>query len=659
MTSNQDEFYDSDNLNRLVNRKRGTLNDQKTGIDGTAAAEEQFTLDSLGNWSGYEVDSGGQTQLSQSRTHNKANEITAIGGSPNWADPNYDAAGNMTDMPEPNVPTSLFSCKYDAWNHLVEVKESGTTVSKYGYDGTGRRTTSQIYSGGSPQYTRHYYYSSGGAILEERKDSSSYAERQYVWGVNGRLVLRDRDTSQTPDGVWDERLFALQDGVRNVTALIDTSGSVVERYRYEAYGLAVVMDSSFATRSAGSSYDWKMRFQGACWDSETGLYYMLNRFHHPRLGRWVQRDPMGYVDGMNHYEYCRGLPTCYIDPLGLGIITSGTALALPPKDWFLDPLYFEPLDLDHHSSFDVVVGESTKPAAVSKETSEYSSSSYNLSYNHATFDMSSDYWDGYTSSSNQTMSDDWDFASSANDYLDGLALGAAPDTSWLWSEPSSSSASGNIADNIDPSVLAAAMQSNPEQALADIGGHDKYDNIIAAMQQNGESGWSIAGLVTLLTISDCIGVTGVYEGITGEDEYTLEQLSGGQRALRTGVGLAQLGCTAFGLESIATIGAGEVGAEAEVIHFTDSAGVQGITESGFIRAESYVTLPGEVEGLSASEVESVLEIAPGRGAFSTAVKVPQSLLRIPANGPVTSGGAIQYQLMNQIRWSGHFMPTVP
>lgn len=39
--------------------------------------------------------------------------------------------------------------------------------------------------------------------------------------------------------------------------------------------------------------------------------------YHPTLGRWVQRDPIGYVDGMGLYEYVRTSPVTARDPDGL------------------------------------------------------------------------------------------------------------------------------------------------------------------------------------------------------------------------------------------------------------------------------------------------------------------------------------------------------
>jgi hypothetical protein len=47
--------------------------------------------------------------------------------------------------------------------------------------------------------------------------------------------------------------------------------------------------------------------------------------YHPTLGRWMQRDPLGYVDGANLYEYGTSSPTDKLDPMGWMVF------ALPPE----------------------------------------------------------------------------------------------------------------------------------------------------------------------------------------------------------------------------------------------------------------------------------------------------------------------------------------
>ena len=119
-----------------------------TGISGTPAAERDYTLDALGNWTDYIEKSSGSTTLDQDRTHNSVNEITDITeneGDP-WIDPAHDARGNMTTVPKPSDLDLAggFTCKYDSWNRLAEVKQGETVVAKYEYDALNRRVKKHI-----------------------------------------------------------------------------------------------------------------------------------------------------------------------------------------------------------------------------------------------------------------------------------------------------------------------------------------------------------------------------------------------------------------------------------------------------------------------------------------------------------------------------------
>ena len=58
-------------------------------------------------------------------------------------------------------------------------------------------------------------------------------------------------------------------------------------------------------------------FCGYRYDPETQLYYVRNRTYNPVLGRWLQRDPIGYAGGINLYEYVVGRAVVAVDPSGL------------------------------------------------------------------------------------------------------------------------------------------------------------------------------------------------------------------------------------------------------------------------------------------------------------------------------------------------------
>ncbi len=122
----------------------------------------------------------------------------------------------------------------------------------------------------------------------------------------------------------------------NVTALVDVyDGAVVERYIYDAYGKVTVLHglrdndgtdtsgSEWSARAAADDFDNEILYCGYRYDPETGLYQVRNRYYHPTLGRWVSRDPIGYADGMNVYEYVASCPITYLDAQGREIVDLG------------------------------------------------------------------------------------------------------------------------------------------------------------------------------------------------------------------------------------------------------------------------------------------------------------------------------------------------
>jgi RHS repeat-associated protein len=52
-------------------------------------------------------------------------------------------------------------------------------------------------------------------------------------------------------------------------------------------------------------------------DAETNLYQYRHRYYSWRLGRFISRDPKGYVDGYNLYQYAGGRVVVMNDPMGL------------------------------------------------------------------------------------------------------------------------------------------------------------------------------------------------------------------------------------------------------------------------------------------------------------------------------------------------------
>ncbi len=224
------------------------------------------------------------------------------------AQPSYSPTGAMTAIPQPASPSSAFTAVYDAWNRLTQL----IGVATYSYDGLNRRTTKTV-SG----VLRDLYYSNDWQVHEERVGGATTADRQFVWGQRyiDDLVLRDRST---------ERLYALQDANWNVTAIVNTSGMVQERYSYTAYGLPTFLNPDFSIRTSGSAYAWETLYCGYRWDSDSWLYQVRNRYLNSLLGLWITRDPIGFEgDPANIYRYVRNQALGSIDPVGLADPSTG------------------------------------------------------------------------------------------------------------------------------------------------------------------------------------------------------------------------------------------------------------------------------------------------------------------------------------------------
>ncbi len=315
-TNDKDQTYTFDGLHRLGTVQQGTLSG--TSVSGTPTIEEDWTLDPVGNWTNYITKAGGTTTLNQTRTANGANEISGISASVGltWATPAYDAAGNMTTIPEPASLTTGYTATYDAWNRLVKLVDASTsqTVQENQYDGRKFRTVIKSYNSGTLTETRHAYFDDNWRCVEERVGTSTSTDRQFIWGSQyiDDLILRDRDTDA--NGSLDERLYATQDANWNVTAVSDATGAVKERYLYSGYGTPTFLTSSFGNRSI-SSYAWETLFCGYRYDSLSGMYLVRNRVYHPTLGTWIRRDPAGYIDDASLYSASFVPHT--IDPFGL------------------------------------------------------------------------------------------------------------------------------------------------------------------------------------------------------------------------------------------------------------------------------------------------------------------------------------------------------
>jgi len=296
--STRSELYAYDDFNQIASFDRGTLNGGKNGLTGAASRSQDWDFDALGNWDSLTTNGG----TAETRGHNKQNEITSISGA---STPTYDANGNMlTDETGKQFV-------YDGWNRLVIGKTSGgTTLVTFKHDGLFRKVRET--RGGT---TLDLYYSSSWQVIEERISGTAVAS--YVWSpvYIDAMIARDRDSDA--NGSLDERLYALHDANFNIVALVDTSGAVVERFAYDAFGGFVVLTPAWGSRGS-SSYDWKYQFQGLKYDADLSALDDRNRILDPETGRFLQMDPIGFEGGdVVLYRALENVPIGALDPSGL------------------------------------------------------------------------------------------------------------------------------------------------------------------------------------------------------------------------------------------------------------------------------------------------------------------------------------------------------
>lgn len=115
--------------------------------------------------------------------------------------------------------------------------------------------------------------------------------------------------------IGTNRYYYLFDGLGSVVALVNSSGTVVNTYKYDPYGRVVSTTGTVAN-------PW--RYVGAYLDTETGMYKMGARYYDPSIQRFTQMDPKtGSISSplsLNRYNYASCNPVNATDRSGLSVI---------------------------------------------------------------------------------------------------------------------------------------------------------------------------------------------------------------------------------------------------------------------------------------------------------------------------------------------------
>ena len=353
------------------------------GLGSPSRTNESFVYDDLFNRVEAAVSSPFRNALSARETYtvNPANEVLQITRNGAPAKQTFDAAGNPTRLrvlPAGTTSPATATARWDAFNALFDIAVADTPKQHYRYDALRRRiaafTTQETSLKGD---ARRFIYDGWEVVTEEEflpgattAQAPSRLERIHVMGPSidePLLTAIDGDgdgqlnsAKNRAGNDADREYYRLTNRQGHIMALLDADDPdrVLEYYRHTVFGLTRVLPvvdadgdgredtpndlSDNIAVSGGkrvSDFGNVYLFAARRFDGATGLYYNRNRYYEPLSGRFLNRDPIGYDDGMNLYAYVKNRPTRFTDPMGTAeycaqdayVVTKRKASGLPGR----------------------------------------------------------------------------------------------------------------------------------------------------------------------------------------------------------------------------------------------------------------------------------------------------------------------------------------
>ena len=205
----------------------------------------------------------------------------------------YDQIGNITDD-----GTWTYT-----WQHGRQLagmaKKDGSATWSFAYNADGLRTS-------RTNGTTTYNYVYNGSQLTAMTVGSNTLYFSYdASGVPMSLTFNGTEYFYTTNIQGD------------VTGIVNSSGTTVVTYSYDAWGNILSITGSMAATLGTIN---PLRYRGYVYDQETSLYYLQFRYYDPEIGRFLNADNyistgQGFL-GRNMFAYCLNNPICYHDDGG-------------------------------------------------------------------------------------------------------------------------------------------------------------------------------------------------------------------------------------------------------------------------------------------------------------------------------------------------------
>lgn len=257
---------------------------------GTVPYRNTFTYDPAGNRT-LKNEDGQRTTYA----YDAANQLTTSQSTAGTTMYVFDADGNLQLVVEPIGDRTTYG--WDSENQNTRVEQPGGEIVTATYNGELRRIAKHV----TASETIFSWDVVSDSYLAEFDDFGSTQAVYTVEPVMFGNVLSQRRGNGTA--------YYHFDALGSTRQLTDAAEAVTDALRYRAFGTEL---------SRTGTTVLPFRFVGRIGyyhDQATGLIYVRARHYDPEIARWMSRDPVSFLGGINLYSYVR--PTVLTDPSGL------------------------------------------------------------------------------------------------------------------------------------------------------------------------------------------------------------------------------------------------------------------------------------------------------------------------------------------------------